>query len=148
MDGSPLTLRPVTMADARLLHEWRNDPDTRRGSRQTEAIGWPQHEAWLAAALADTDRVLRIAEAGGEPLGVLRADRRTDGWELSWTVAPRARGRGIGTRMLSLFVAGLEGRLAAVVRKGNLASAKMAAAAGMRLQDDAPEDGFELWARK
>ena len=132
-----LILRPVTMADAGLLYGWRNNPETRRNSRTRSVVPWSDHQAWLAAGIASSDWIIRIAEGNGEPVGVVRAERLSHGWELSWTVAPHARGRGIGSRMLRMFVVGLDGRLVAIIRCDNVASAEIAAAAGlMRIGSD------------
>jgi RimJ/RimL family protein N-acetyltransferase len=145
-DGN-LILRPVTMADARLLHDWRNDPETRRNSRSGNVVPWSDHQAWLAAVIGSSDWVIRIAQWDGEPVGVVRAERLSHGWELSWTVAPHARGHGIGGRMLRIFVVGLDGRLAAIIRRDNVASAEIAAAIGLiRIGADERHE-FERWVR-
>src|ERR1700730_16644986 len=52
----PLILRPASMADAPLLHAWRNDPQTRRASRRSDVVPWAEHEAWLLRVLASPDR--------------------------------------------------------------------------------------------
>jgi RimJ/RimL family protein N-acetyltransferase len=140
-----VTLRPATMADARILHAWRNDPITLEMSRNTNPVSLPEHEAWMSRSLESRDRVIHIAEKGGKSVGVVRADRAPGGWELSWTVAPEARGHGIGAGMLQQFVASLNGRLLAVVRKGNVASAKIAAAAGLKHAGHADNPEFDLW---
>jgi RimJ/RimL family protein N-acetyltransferase len=136
------------MCDAHLLHAWRNDPETRRASRQGGLVPWEDHLAWLSAVLASPDRVIRIAELAGEPVGVVRADRSADGWELSWTVAPEARSRGIGSNMLKLFAADLDGRLVAAIRHDNPASARIAAAAGLIRVASADDQDFEHWASR
>jgi RimJ/RimL family protein N-acetyltransferase len=144
-DDRILTLRPATTADARLLHEWRNDPQSRQAWRNSAFVPWQEHCAWLAAVLVSPHHFMRIAEAGGEPLGVVRADRQDGGWELSWTVAPQARAKGIGRAMLRQFVAALDGRLTAVIRKNNVASARIAAAAGFQQCGETPTAEFDLW---
>src|SRR5712691_11123998 len=102
-----LVLRPVTLADAQLLHAWRNDPATRAGSRSSDTVSLSSHIAWLTKVLASSNYIIRIAEAGGKPVGVVRADKIAEGWELSWTVAPDRRRQGIGPRMVAMFASGL-----------------------------------------
>ena len=136
------------MADTHCLLDWRNDATTRLNSQNSAEIGLTEHETWLARVLASPGHVLRIAQVGAEPVGVVRADRVAHGWELSWTVAPHARGRGHGGSMLRFFVASLDGRLTAVIRKDNTASIRMAAAAGLKLGGEADRPGFQLWIRK
>lgn len=143
----PVSLRAVSMADVALLLEWRNDPVTRRASRHVDEVGRSEHEAWLTRILASADHVIRIAEADGIPVGVVRADRRGRGWELSWTIASQARGRGFGSHMLSCFVQSLDGRLTAVIRKDNAASKKIAAAADLKFKGEADEREWEIWER-
>jgi RimJ/RimL family protein N-acetyltransferase len=141
-----LVLRPAVKADARLLHEWRNDPETRRNSRHSEIISWETHEAWFAESLVSAERAIWICEERSQPVGVVRADANPNGWELSWTVAPEARGRGLGSQMLKQFVTTLDGSLVAVIRAGNTPSAKIAAAAGLVRVGPADHPEFEKWA--
>ena len=143
----PLTMRPATKADARLLHEWRNDPEARRASRNTDRVPWEVHEAWLARMLELPACMIRIVEEGGRPAGVIRAERSGDHWELSWTVAPSARGRGIGRRMLVQFASQIEGRIVATIRRDNIASGRIALAAGLRLVGEAAGPDFDQWVR-
>jgi UDP-2,4-diacetamido-2,4,6-trideoxy-beta-L-altropyranose hydrolase len=143
-----IALRPASLADAELLLAWRNDPQSRLASRSTAVVQPREHREWLSRILASGDHKLMIAESGGRPAGVVRADRIDRGWELSWTVAPEARGRGVGRRMLVTFVAALDGRLAAAIRKDNAASRRMAAAAGLNRLSSSGDPEFEEWVRE
>jgi RimJ/RimL family protein N-acetyltransferase len=130
----PLTLRPVTPADADLLLTWRNDPQTRAASHHDAQVTPDEHQRWLAAALGNPARQLWIVEENGVPVGTMRADLAAGIHELSWTVAPNARGRGIGKRMVALLASRFPGPIRAEVREGNPASAAMAESAGLTLQ--------------
>jgi RimJ/RimL family protein N-acetyltransferase len=128
-----LRLRPATAADAALLLAWRNDEATRLASHNTERVHPEDHARWLDALLRNPARRLFIAEANGEPVGSVRADRDDDGacHELSWTVAPSARGRGLGAPMVRLLLAEVSGPVRAEVKPGNPASVRIAEAAGL-----------------
>ena len=128
-----LTLRPATAEDADRLMSWRNDPATRAASHNAAAVSTEQHRAWLASSLANPDRELFIALLDGKPVGTVRADRGEDAVELSWTVAPAARGRGLGGPMVRLLAERIAGPIRAEVRVGNPASSRIAIGAGMRL---------------
>lgn len=134
-----VTLRPATADDAERLFDWRNDPDTRANSGDTREIDWPEHVAWLNRALSDPARRIFIVEAVGRPVGTIRADRRNDIWELSWTVAPEARGRGFGRTMVRTLIGRLSGTIHARVRRENGPSRRIAEAAGMIQERDDPE---------
>lgn len=131
-----LTLRPATVEDAQALFDWRNDPATRLSSHDTGELAFDHHLAWLTQTLADPARRLLIAEELGRPVGTVRVDQGQDGVaELSWTVAPHARGLGVATRMVCQIadqVAAVQ-PLRAEIKQDNAASAKVAQAAGMHL---------------
>ncbi|WDP89828.1 MAG: GNAT family N-acetyltransferase [Desulfobacter sp.] len=130
MNGT-LTLRPATMADADITMEWRNDPDTRKSSRNTSPVEREEHLVWLACVLADSNRQLLIAQEAGVPVGTVRADLSGGVWELSWTTAPQARGRGVAKQMVALAAGRISGPVRAEIKKNNPASARIAEYAGM-----------------
>jgi len=118
--------RPVTLQDARLLFDWRNDGLTRAMSRSSEPVEWSEHLAWLTKRLDRLEPHLYIAECEGRPIGTFRVDHD----EVSYTVAPDVRMRGMGTALLKLARADF-GVLRAEIFRRNEASIKAATAAGM-----------------
>ena len=122
------------MEDADLLLEWRNDPSTRAASHSVEVVEREDHIKWLASSLDNPNRRLRIVEEDETPVGTVRADLAGGVYELSWTVAPHARGRGIGKQTVALFASELRDPIRAEVKEGNAASAAIAEFAGMKLQ--------------
>lgn len=130
-----LTLRRATMADAKLLWGWANDPEVRRASFTSEPIAWERHEAWLEAKLAAPDTRIWLLEHEGEPVGQVRYDREGDAADIGYSVAAPSRRQGFGTVILErsapracreLGVA----RLVGVVREGNEASCRAFVRAG------------------
>src|SRR3989344_6369332 len=141
-----LHLRPASMDDAKALFAWRNDPETRRNSINTEPVAWEGHVAWLTKSLEMPTRKLYVAEVGGIPVGTVRADLLEGGeYELSWTVAPESRGKGFGKQMVLQFAREmLSGkRLLAEVKRGNIASEKIAQALG--LSPGPAKDNIVTW---
>lgn len=123
-------LRPAVFADAYRLWRWRNDDETRRHSLSTDPVRWRAHISWLIAALSAEDRQLYVGEFEGQPVGQVRVDRRPDGWEVSITVAPEARGHGHAARLLSAIRQEVDGPLYAVIRRDNLSSLRAFRRAG------------------
>ena len=142
---SEMVLRPANLDDSDRLFQWRNDPQTRAASRKPGGLGRAEHQAWLEDAVSRPDRQLLIAEVDGQAVGTVRADRGDEGCEISWTVAPAARGQGIGQRMVLQLVAQLEGRLWSEVRSGNEASSRIAESAGMKLVEQ--KEGVKYYVR-
>lgn len=109
------------MGDAGLLHRWANDPDTRRWSFTTDPIPWDVHRAWLEGVLREG--VLLIGEDESGPVGSVRFN--ADG-EVSITVAPARRGRGLARPMLdSALQYSNARRVVAFVRPDNEASMRL-----------------------
>lgn len=85
-----------------MLLAWRNDPGTRESSIDTEPVAEENHRRWLDASIASDLRHLFVVEVDGEPVGTTRLDRRENGWEISITVAPEHRGKGLGGDLLDV----------------------------------------------
>jgi UDP-2,4-diacetamido-2,4,6-trideoxy-beta-L-altropyranose hydrolase len=147
-DPPDLSLRPASAADGPRLREWRNDPEARAASRGTAEVGAAEHLAWLAALLADPDRMLLICELDGDPVGQVRFDRRRGKrFEISVALAAEARGRGLSPRLISLAIERLresepEAEVEAHVRTGNARSLAAFRRAGFRRGGEL--DGFAV----
>lgn len=134
-----------------MLFDWRNDEETRQQSINTAPLERSAHEQWLAKTFINPNRRLFIFEENGIPAGTCRIDREVepDGrevFELSWTIAPNYRGKGLGKKMLGELLAkeSLRGKLVKATVKGdNLASVKMAEKFGFRFDRD--EKGADIW---
>ena len=96
--------------------------------------------------MLNPDRKLYIAEEDGISVGTVRSDWAENAYTLSWTVAPEARGKGIGKSMVSLFVKQTTEAIRAEVKVENLASIKIAQEAGMVL--DYTKNGVMYFSRK
>ena len=112
-------LRPATMADAEQLLRWRNDSETRTQSLSQAEVPLVDHLNWLSATLARpaTSR-LYIAEENGCAVGTGRLDLDESMAELSLTVAPEHRGRGLARQIIHLLIAeaGQLGRVVALAQ--------------------------------
>lgn len=129
-------LRRACMADAELLHRWRNDPAVRAVSHSMDEIPWSTHVRWLEASLQNGDRHVLVAERHGLPVGTLRFDVSGDCATVSIAVDPGLHGAGLGPAMLDagdrwLRIHDVRVRLCrAEIRAGNEASARAFTAAG------------------
>jgi spore coat polysaccharide biosynthesis predicted glycosyltransferase SpsG/RimJ/RimL family protein N-acetyltransferase len=145
-----LHVRPMGLQDAGRLFAWRNDAETRRWSRSTQPVAWIDHLQWLRSVMADPDRLLVVGVVAGEPIGTARFDACSDGvWEVSVTIAPSARGRGLSARLVrEATTALLDARPGAVrfvadIRPQNAASRAVFAGLGYVLRHVDAE--WERW---
>ena len=140
-------LRPVEKNDTKILFEWRNDPDTRASSVNTEPLKWEDHLNWLNKTLHNPDRQLFVFLSEGLPAGTCRVDKETeDVFELSSTIAPEFPGKGLGKVMLQELLEhqSLAGkRKKAVIKPDNIASLKMVEHFGFKRGSDS--DGLAVW---
>ncbi|MEV8606397.1 GNAT family N-acetyltransferase [Amycolatopsis sp. NPDC051373] len=149
---SRLAAREATEADAELLLAWRNDPRTREASRSSGVIELAEHLRWLRGVLASPDRLLLVVSDDDGPVGTVRFDRERPGeWEVSITLAPASRGRGLSRAVLTLGERVLIERemvsaILAAVHQDNAASAALFERAGY-VESAPAEEGFR-WLRK
>lgn len=99
MDNS-IRLRKATLDDCRTLFNWRNDQVTVAMSLVSEPVPWESHVAWFENSLVNPKRHLLVAEQDGNPVGTIRFDDLDDTSEISITVSPDQRGKGMGTSLL------------------------------------------------
>ncbi|WP_205345778.1 GNAT family N-acetyltransferase [Pseudomonas proteolytica] len=131
-----IAFRNATMDDGVMLHRWRNDEATRAASHSTSEVDLEGHLRWLASTLENPSRTLLIAEIEGVPVGTVRADEDPKGTELSWTVAPEARGLGVAKRMVKAVMRLVSGPITAEVKKSNGASIAVAVFSGMTQENE------------
>lgn len=124
--------RLATIDDAVLLLRWRNDNETRKSSVHGEKIIMKKHIQWLEKLFQNGNRNIYIVEREGFPVGTIRTDNTNGIVELSWTVAPEARGKGIGKKMVLVFANQLKGLIKAKIKFNNTASIHIAKYIGMR----------------
>ena len=132
-----MKLRRATLDDAKMLFDWRNDPQTRANSISTGEVDWQGHVGWLDRSLSNPNRTIFIALNNEFPVGTIRfdSDPSKSEVELSWTVAPEARGKGYGQAMVQVGtkLPALKGqKILARIKPNNLPSIRIAEKAGFR----------------
>lgn len=138
-DRARLQLRLATAADARLLFGWRNDPRTRRHSRNAAELELGQHLQWFDRALADGRRLLLLGCLGTTPVGCVRFDLDATSAEVSIYLDPDRQGGGLGRSLLRAALDFLHDQRPGVqvcraeVMSENAASAALFAQCGFRL---------------
>lgn len=141
-----MKLRQVTIQDADLLLEWRNDNATRKASHSTEKVSRTAHVEWLSRSLENNNRKLFIAEEDNVAVGTVRADFDKGVWEISWTTAPNARGKKVVQRMVKIVTEDIKQPIRAEIKTNNIASIKVAERAGLEFSHTT--EGIAHYVRK
>lgn len=126
-----IELRLATLEDANFLLMCRNDKVTRNASSSTDEVTKEEHMNWLNNIIHDNKRTLYIVMENAMPIGTVRADQLEDTTELSWTVAPNSRGKGVGEKMVKIVAAQINGSISARIKISNIASINIAKSIGM-----------------
>jgi len=131
-----IDLKEATLEDWKLLLDWRNDIATRKNSHNIDLVKEEDHKAWLCKVIKNSNRKLFIAYQNKKPVGTARADydELEKNYELSWTVAPNSRGKGIGKHMVKCLADVLKTKIRAEIKKGNTSSIRIAEYAGMNFK--------------
>jgi RimJ/RimL family protein N-acetyltransferase len=110
-DENDYRIRRARDDDTFLLWLWANDPQTRKNSFKSEPIAWSTHKAWCSRSLSSPNSRIWILEHSYLPIGQIRYERvSAETAQISFCVAPRFRGKGVGTRLLqsTIHLAGRE----------------------------------------
>jgi RimJ/RimL family protein N-acetyltransferase len=121
-------LRGLLEKDSELLLKWRNHPDTRRNSLHTEEVSPEDHARWFQNMIINRPQEVLVATIEGEPVGVIRFDWSpgNDTCEISLTVAPEHRGKGVGFAMAENFIHDMHNvRIVARIKAHNLPSRRI-----------------------
>lgn len=137
-----LTIRAARRDDARLLWEWRNAPEVRAVSLDSEPIPFEQHRQWFERSLTNPDRDIIIAEMGSTPAAMIRFDHDNDVANISIILASEIRGKGMAKQILSSAIEDMRPRpqtLCALIKPENSPSLALFRSVGFEvLQDGDP----------
>jgi RimJ/RimL family protein N-acetyltransferase len=136
-----MEIRPASEADSREVWTWRNDPGTRRQSRNTSFIEWTDHAQWFSSILSsrETLSLIGVDDDRQIKIGVTRFDLdvRMHQARVSVNLNPFCRGQGLSTEFLLLsvnfFLLDHDVHLDAEVRLANLASAEIFRSVGFEI---------------
>jgi UDP-2,4-diacetamido-2,4,6-trideoxy-beta-L-altropyranose hydrolase len=144
-----LRLRPVREDDCGRLWQWANDPLVRQVSFSSQTIPWDQHVKWFQSRLADsTEMFLIVEDSDDRPVGQIRYTLGSERAEVSITMDPDFRGKGLGSAALSMATTEVFRKTGTVaidawIKAGNEASMNAFARAGYRRLEVSHVKGHE-----
>jgi RimJ/RimL family protein N-acetyltransferase len=132
-----IRLRPATLADARLLYDWRIDPQAVAMFDGPPPASYEDHVGWLRRRLSQASPALYIGSDADRDVGTVRLDQDGHAFEVSVAVAKGARGCGYGPALVRAVCREAPDLswLIARVKHANFASQRTFLAAGFWLRD-------------
>ena len=101
MLANTMQVRPITAQQGRLMHAWRNAPETRLVSRDSQEIDLQSHLDWLEKSLVNAQRHILMGYVGQVPVGIVRFDQAdSQSFEVSIYLDPGLHGLGLGVPLL------------------------------------------------
>ena len=94
------SLRLANFRDKDIIFSWANDDLVRKWSFNQDYIKPAEHDAWFKK-IKDLNTIIYIFEFLGKPNGLVRFEKNNDHVVLNYLIAPSARGKGFGAKMLS-----------------------------------------------
>jgi RimJ/RimL family protein N-acetyltransferase len=132
-----MEIRLATMNDSKFLLDCRNDLQTRMASHNSDLIPEKNHIEWLKKTLYGDVKNIYIVSEKNAKVGTVRVDvivkNSLDIAEISWTVAKDSRGNGFAKKMVRLVTDTIKIPLYAEIKKGNIASIKVAESIGFKM---------------
>ncbi len=121
---TPLLVRHARLSDEALLLDWANDPETRQNSFSPDPISAETHRRWFHSLLRDLDgcRLYVVETKEGIPVGQVRFERHDQAWEISYSLAPQFRKRGMGRPLLEAALLKLRSERLGVLVLGKVKS--------------------------
>lgn len=144
---TPLLVRHARLPDEALLLAWANDQETRQNSFSPDPIPAEDHRRWFRSRLRDLDgcRLYVVETEEGIPVGQVRFERQDPAWEISYSLAPQFRKRGLGRPLLKAALLKMRSEYPGAlvlgrVKPGNLPSRKIFESLGFGARSD--EEGI------
>lgn len=120
-----IELREVRAEDCKLLFLWVNDPKVRDSFFDSKRITWQEHKIWFSTKMNKETCRMFILEKDKNPLGEIRFDKENESWIVSYSIAEKYRGMGMGKKIIKLGLEKIEGKVKAWVKQENIASRRV-----------------------
>ena len=99
-----ITYKDACFLDSKLLYDWSNDLSIRKNSLNKQPIKWEDHIKWFNSKLENKEDCKTYIFSQNFPVGVLRLDRISQGFKISFSVDKNFRGKGLGFRMVNRII--------------------------------------------
>ncbi len=96
-----IEIKKATLADCKMIFEWRNHPTIRKTSLNSDELVYADHVKWFEKIVVSTNQLLLVASSDSRPCGVVRFDCEKEQAQISIYLSPDFIGKGIGGSVLA-----------------------------------------------
>ena len=119
-------LRPITFEDWRVLLEWRNHPQIRENSHNSNIIKEENHKSYIKNLLNNKIKKQFIFEVNNSLVGTIREDiLDKNTYELSYIISPKFQGKKLGNLIMGMYLYEKKGTFICEIKPNNIPSIKM-----------------------
>lgn len=115
------------------LYEMNNHNDARKYSLKKKKFSFDEHLIWLKKKIKSNKENLYVFKSNGKTIGYIREHEKYKKKYLSWSIMPKNKFQGFGTKMLNKFLKKKNKTFYALVHKKNLPSKKMSLKLGFKV---------------
>ena len=133
-----LRIRNLEADDINDLFDWRNNPDVRKNSFNTNPISWDEHNKWFETMNKDLNTTNYIACWEGNKIGSIRFENKDIAIKVSVMLNPDFIGKGFGSKLIKVGTEKFINKkkinkpIIAEIKKDNIASIKVFQKAGFK----------------
>lgn len=126
-------LKIKNLKESKNLYLMNNHKDARKYSFNKQKFSFIEHQKWLKKKIKSEKENLYIFKSDGETIGYIREQEKYKKKYLSWSILPKKKFRGYGSKMLNKFLKKKNKIYYAFVHKKNLPSKKMSLNLGFKI---------------
>tara|TARA_B100001146_G_scaffold204177_1_gene197235 strand:+ start:131 stop:580 length:450 start_codon:yes stop_codon:yes gene_type:complete len=139
-----MKIRLALIEDSEHIWKWRNDPDTRTMSMNSDKVSWEDHSTWYSNAISSELKVIYVGidEVTNDLVGMVRFDIEDNRLKAksSINLNPNWRGKRISIALLKIshqyFRRQHKMPIIAMIKKANQASIKCFEGCGYRFRSE------------
>ena len=121
------------VSESKFIHFLRNKKYVKLQSLKSNKIQFKHHENWFKKFILNKNNTIYLIILKKKKAGYIRIEKKTGKYLTSWALLKKFHGKGIMTRNLRKTTNNKKFRYAAIIKKANVASIRVASKSGFKI---------------
>ena len=121
-------LKKINQNHKNILYKWHNLKSVLKNSLKGKKFTMEEHTKWFSKQL-HSKNIIRIIYIRNKPIGIIRLEKKTSDYLISYMIAPKYRGRGIAYTAIKKLLSNVRkkgvNKIIGLVNKNNTHSLKI-----------------------